>query len=252
MITSKPRFMATRVAARATTDQTDPAVQVTPVVMPAPTPAAYQWAKRGFDLTVAVTVLIVLSPLLLLIALAIKLDDGGPVMISQRRVGLGGRAFNFYKFRSMRADMDHTLAHRAFAQAVIRGEITQGPHSNGGLLKPAGVGSGTVVTRVGKVLRKTSLDELPQLFNILAGQMSLVGPRPSVDYEAEVYFDHFLPRLSVLPGLTGLAQVNGRSSIPFAEIVRWDLTYVQARSFWLDMQILRKTLTVVVRMHHTG
>lgn len=252
MITSKPRFMASPGAAVPPGALSAPAegAQITPAVTPAPTPVAYQLAKRSLDLTVAVTVLIILSPLLLIIALAIKLDDGGPIIISQRRVGMGGRAFDFYKFRSMRADMDHRAAHRGFAQAVIRGEITQGPRSNGGLLKPTG--NGAIITRVGKVLRKTSLDELPQLFNILVGQMSLVGPRPSLDYEAEAYFDHFLPRLSVLPGLTGLAQVNGRSSIPFAEIVRWDLTYIEARSLWLDIRILCQTLSVVTRMHHTG
>lgn len=252
MITSKPRFIAP-VAAPTTPGRSLVASEralVTPLVAPASAPPAYRWAKRGLDLIVAATALIILSPLLLIIALAIKLDDGGPVIISQRRVGLGGRVFAFYKFRSMRADMDHAAAHRAFAQAVIRGEITQGPRSNGGLLKPTG--NGAVITRVGRILRKTSLDELPQLFNVLAGQMSLVGPRPSLDYEAEAYYDHFLPRLSVLPGLTGLAQVNGRSSIPFADIVRWDLTYIEARSFWLDMQILRHTVSVVVRMRHTG
>lgn len=252
MITSKPRFMAS-IGTPATPDAIAAELkhsQVTPVVMPAPAPFAYCWAKRGFDVAVALTALIVLSPLLMIIALAIKLDDGGPVIISQRRVGLGGQGFDFYKFRSMRADRNHAVAHRAFAQAVIRGEITQGPRSNGGLLKPTG--NGAMITRVGRVLRKTSLDELPQLVNVLAGQMSLVGPRPSLDYEAEAYFDHFLPRLSVLPGLTGLAQVNGRSSIPFAEIVRLDLAYIEARSFWLDVQILRQTLSVVVRMRHTG
>lgn len=252
MITGKPRFMAS--VAAPTTAGINPDVHertlVTPAVLPALAPRAYRWAKRGFDLTVAATALILLSPLLLIITLAILLDDGGPVIITQRRVGLGGRPFAFYKFRSMRADRDHSVAHRAFAQAVIRGEITQGPRSNGGLLKPTG--NGAVITRVGRILRRTSMDELPQLFNVLIGQMSLVGPRPSLDYEAEAYYDHFLPRLSVLPGLTGLAQVNGRSSIPFAEIVRWDLAYIETRSFWLDMQILRQTVSVVVRMRHTG
>lgn len=259
MITSKPRFMASLGVATSTEASSVPAsldqdngMQITPAVMPAPTSAAYRWSKRGFDLAVSLTALLFLSPLFVLIAVAIKLDDGGPIIISQRRVGLGGRVFSFYKFRSMRADMDHTVAHRVFAQAVIRGEITQGPKSNGGLLKPTALGNGAAITRVGRILRKTSLDELPQLVNVLSGQMSLVGPRPSVDYEAEAYFDHFLPRLSVLPGLTGLAQINGRSSIPFAEIVRWDLAYIEARSFWLDVRILRQTLSVVVRMRHTG
>jgi len=109
-----------------------------------------------------------------------------------------------------------------------------------------------VITRVGKILRKTSLDELPQLFNILKGDMSLVGPRPSIDYEAEAYFDWYLPRLSVLPGITGLAQINGRSSIPFPEIVEWDLQYIEKVSIWLDIQILLHTIPVVIGMRDTG
>lgn len=252
MIISKPRFMVS--AGLATRPEPGPAAAehglATPLVAPAAAPLAYRYAKRSFDLSLAIIALIILSPLLLLIALAIKLDDGGPVILVQKRVGLGGRAFDFYKFRSMRADMDHTAAHRAFAQAVIRGEITQGPRSNGGLLKPTG--NGASITRVGRILRKTSLDELPQLVNVLVGQMSLVGPRPSLDYEVAVYYDHFLPRLSVLPGLTGPAQVNGRSSIPFAEIVGWDLAYIDARSFWLDLKILCQTVPVVARMRHSG
>ncbi len=224
--------------------------QVTPVVSPAPTSPGYRLGKRAFDLIFVTLALLLLSPLMLLIYLAIKLEDGGPAIITQRRVGLGGRAYHFYKFRSMTVDVDHSFAHREFAQQVIRGEITKGPSSNGGLLKPTN--EGRVITRVGRILRKTSLDELPQLFNIILGDMSLVGPRPSIDYEAEVYYDWYLPRLSVLPGITGLAQINGRSSIPFPEIVRWDLRYIAERSLWLDLKIVIKTLPVVVGMRNTA
>ncbi len=213
-------------------------------------PWRYRLTKRVFDFVVALILLVLFSPLFLLIYIAIKLDDGGPAIIVQKRVGLGGKTFRFYKFRSMIHTQDHTQANKEFAQRVIRGEITRAPKENGGLLKPAT--NGRVITRVGRVLRKTSLDELPQLFNILKGDMSLVGPRPSIDYEAEAYLDWYLPRLSVLPGITGLAQINGRSSIPFPEIVRWDLKYIEHPSFWQDLKILIRTLPVVIGMKNTG
>jgi lipopolysaccharide/colanic/teichoic acid biosynthesis glycosyltransferase len=213
-------------------------------------PTHYRVMKRVFDFTVALLALIVLAPVFLLIFLAIKLDDGDPVIIVQKRVGLGGKVFDFYKFRSMIHNLDHSQANREFAQKVIRGEITQAPKENGGLLKPKH--NGRVITRVGKFLRKTSLDELPQLFNILKGDMSLVGPRPSIDYEAEAYLDWYLPRLSVLPGITGLAQINGRSSIPFPEIVKWDVKYLKNASFLLDFRILLQTIPVVIGMRDSG
>ncbi len=249
MITSKPQIVSPtlRPAASHYVDKSDYIVGPVPV---ATLPAHYRVAKRIFDFTAALLALILLSPLILLIALAIKLDDGDPVIIVQKRVGLGGKVFDFYKFRSMVHHLDHSQTNREFAQKVIRGEITQAPKENGGLLKPAS--NGRVITRVGKILRKTSLDELPQLFNILKGDMSLVGPRPSIDYEAEAYFDWYLPRLSVLPGITGLAQINGRSSIPFPEIVEWDLQYIEKASLWLDLQILLHTIPVVIGMRDSG
>jgi len=213
-------------------------------------PAHYRIIKRAFDFTVALLLLILLSPIFLAIYLAIKLDDGGPAIIVQRRVGRGGRVFDFYKFRSMVHTQNHSQASKEFAQRVIRGEITEAPKENGGLLKPAH--NGRVITRVGRILRKTSLDELPQLYNILKGDMSFVGPRPSIDYEAEAYLDWYLPRLSVLPGITGLAQINGRSSIPFPEIVRWDLKYIEEASILLDLKIFLRTIPVVIGMKNTG
>lgn len=249
MITSKPQIVSPTLRPTAShyVDEGDYIVGPVPV---AALPAHYRVMKRIFDFTVALLALIVLSPLILLISLAIKLDDGDPVIIVQKRVGLGGKVFDFYKFRSMVHHLDHSQTNREFAQKVIRGEITQAPKENGGLLKPAS--NGRVITRVGKILRKTSLDELPQLFNILKGDMSLVGPRPSIDYEAEAYFDWYLPRLSVFPGITGLAQINGRSSIPFPEIVEWDLQYIERASIWLDIQIILHTIPVVIGMRNTG
>jgi len=248
MITSKPRIIGP--ALRPNVHAQTHTASVAESAPHTTSSAVYRIAKRFFDFSVALVLLIILSPLFLLIALAIKIDDGDPVLIIQKRVGLGGKPFKFYKFRSMTVGGAQKEDHRKFAQQVIRGEITKGPHSNGGLLKPTG--NGRVITHVGKILRKTSVDELPQLYNILIGDMSLVGPRPSMDYEVEVYKDWYMPRLSVLPGITGLAQINGRSSISFPEIVRWDLHYIEIRSFWTDISIILKTLPVVVGMRHTG
>ena len=249
MITSNPQIVSPALRATSTHEHDDGLYIVGPVPV-ANLPTHYRVAKRVFDFTVALLALILLSPVILLIALAIKLDDGDPVIIVQKRVGLGGKVFDFYKFRSMVHNMDHAQTNKEFAQKVIRGEITSAPKENGGLLKPAT--NGRVITRVGKILRKTSLDELPQLFNILKGDMSLVGPRPSIDYEAEAYYDWYLPRLSVLPGITGLAQINGRSSIPFPEIVKYDLRYIEEASIWLDLKIIIKTIPVVIGMRNTG
>ena len=249
MITSKPQIVTPTLRPTASLHHDEDRYIVGPVPI-AQLPTHYRLLKRSFDFAVALIALILLSPVFLLIALAIKLDDGDPVIIVQKRVGLGGKVFKFYKFRSMIHNRDHTKTNREFAQKVIRGEIVQPPKENGGLLKPKS--NGRVITRVGKILRKTSLDELPQLFNILKGDMSLVGPRPSIDYEAEAYFDWYLPRLSVLPGITGLAQINGRSSIPFPDIVRWDLQYIEQASIWLDIKILLRTIPVVVGMRNTG
>ncbi|MCP4164795.1 MAG: sugar transferase [Chloroflexi bacterium] len=248
MITSKPQIVGSALRPTVATQVQMPKTQV--LVPPAKTATLYRVSKRSFDLIVACMLLVLLSPLYLLIFFAIKLDDRGPVLIVQNRVGLGGKVYNFYKFRSMTVGVNHMDEHRAFAQHVIRGEITKGPQSNGGLLKPTG--DGRAITRVGRVLRRTSLDELPQIFNVIIGNMSLVGPRPSMDYEVEAYYDWYLPRLSVLPGITGLAQINGRSSIPFPEIVSWDLQYIEKRSCTYDLRILYKTLPVVASMSDTG
>lgn len=250
MITTKPQIIGSALRSSLPGHPTNSTSHATNLVELAPTRPSYRLSKRTLDLALSLLLVVLLSPVLTIIWLAIKLEDGGPAIIRQRRVGLGGQVFSFYKFRSMTRDVDHSLSHRAFAQQVIRGEITKGPHSNGGLLKPTG--DGRMITRVGRVLRKTSMDELPQLFNVILGDMSLVGPRPSIDYEAEVYYDWYLPRLSVLPGITGMAQIHGRSSIPFPQIVRWDLQYVEQRSFWLDLKIMVQTAPVVLRMRNTG
>ncbi|HEY64437.1 MAG TPA: sugar transferase [Caldilineae bacterium] len=207
----------------------------------------YELAKRILDVTLASILLIILSPLMLLIAIAIKLDSPGPVIYVQRRLGKNGRVFRFYKFRSMTADQDHTVAHREFVRAYINGNGTENQQH---LYKPAG--NGRCITRVGRILRRTSLDELPQLVNVIKGDMSLVGPRALPDYELEQYNEWHRRRLEVLPGITGLAQISGRSRLTFNEIVSLDIKYIENRSLALDLWILLKTIPVVLSGKDAG
>lgn len=208
----------------------------------------YERMKRLFDIVLSASLLLLLLPILLLIAFAIKLDSPGPVLFVQRRTGRYGRPFNFFKFRSMSYSPHHEELHREYARQYANGGVqataTEAIH------KP--IHSGLVITRVGNVLRKTSLDELPQLWNILRGDMSFVGPRAWADYELENYKDWHYRRLEVLPGLTGLAQINGRSALAFDEIIRLDIDYIDRRSLWLDTQIMFKTVPVVLTGKNTG
>jgi len=191
--------------------------------------------KRVFDMTATAIGLILISPLMLAIALAIKLDSPGPVFFRQQRVSIKGRRFWMYKFRSMRIDAEAQLdkiIHLNERKDNLMFKMKDDPR----------------ITRVGKFLRRTSLDELPQLFNVLRGEMSLVGPRPPLPREVEHYAPHHRQRLEVLPGLTGLWQVSGRSQITdFEDVVRLDLTYIRNWSLWLDFKILLKTLPAVIR-----
>ncbi len=207
----------------------------------------YELAKRFLDVTLAAFLLVILSPLLLAIAVAIKLDSPGPVIYVQRRLGKDARVFRFYKFRSMTAGVDHTIVHREFVRDYINGNGT-GNHQQ--LYKPAS--NGRCITRVGKFLRRTSLDELPQLVNVLKGDMSLVGPRALPDYELEQYNEWHRRRLEVLPGITGLAQISGRSHLTFNEIVALDIKYIAGRSLALDLWILLKTIPVVLSGKDAG
>lgn len=189
--------------------------------------------KAGFDKTVALIGLLLLAPLLGLIALAIRLCDGGPAIFRQIRVGKDGQPFQVYKFRTMVPDAEARRADLAALNEV------QGP-----LFK---IHADPRVTRIGGWLRRYSLDELPQLVNVLTGAMSLVGPRPALPEEAAKYVDHVRRRLVVKPGMTGLWQVNGRSDLNWDESVRLDLRYVENWSLMLDLQILWKTLGAVLR-----
>lgn len=201
-------------------------------------------AKRGSDLIIALGALLVLSPLWLLIALLIKLDSRGPVFYKQERVGMDGRVFLFYKFRTMRAGTDDA-EHREFQKRYISGQ----PDSNlGDDQRPAyKLRADDRVTRLGRILRRTSLDELPQLFNVLRGDMSVVGPRPPIPYEVESYELWHRKRLDMKPGITGLWQVSGRNRLPFDEMVRMDLYYIENWSLLLDVKIILQTLPVMWR-----
>jgi lipopolysaccharide/colanic/teichoic acid biosynthesis glycosyltransferase len=193
------------------------------------------------DIVAATLLLVLLSPLMLAIAVVIKLTSPGPAILIQERVGRGGRVFPFYKFRSM-YDRPDRSADIKFAREYINGNHLAAVEWDG-IFKPA---ADKRVTSVGKLLRKASLDELPQLLNVLKGDMSFVGPRPSLPYEVDLYQPWHLRRLEVLPGLTGLAQIRGRSSLPFREIVKIDIEYIEKCSMLMDLCILARTLPVVL------
>ncbi len=200
--------------------------------------------KRGSDLMIASLALAALSPLWLLIALLIKLDSRGPAFYKQERVGMDGRVFLFYKFRTMQAVSDDTK-HREYQRRYITG---QSDSNQGDDDRPAfKLRVDERVTRLGRLLRKTSLDELPQLFNVLRGDMSIVGPRPPIPYEVESYELWHRKRLDMKPGITGLWQVSGRNRLPFDEMVRMDLYYIENWSLLLDIKIVLQTLPVMWR-----
>lgn len=197
----------------------------------------YECIKRIFDLLISLAAVILLSPVLLVISLAIRLEDRGPILYRARRVGRGGKPITVYKFRSMRMHADRLedmLTPEELEEYKKNYKLEHDPR----------------VTKVGAFLRKTSLDELPQLFNILAGTLSLVGPRPVLQEETELYGDKRALLLSCKPGLTGLWQVRGRSNVTYEDGRRQalELSYVSHRSLWLDIKILFWTVGAVVRM----
>jgi lipopolysaccharide/colanic/teichoic acid biosynthesis glycosyltransferase len=227
----------------------------------------YAATKRVIDVAVAATALTLLLPVLAACALLVVLDSPGPVFFRQQRVGKNGRLFTMLKFRSMRTGAD-TALHQQYVAAFIGGSLTTrgveraaspAPGTTGGsptaaTPHTAGTTAGGLykltddprVTRVGRWLRRLSLDELPQLWNVLRGEMSLVGPRPPIAYELDHYAQAHMRRLLVVPGLTGLWQVSGRSRTTFEEMVALDLRYIEERSLALDLTILLKTIPVVL------
>jgi lipopolysaccharide/colanic/teichoic acid biosynthesis glycosyltransferase len=198
--------------------------------------------KRPLDVVAAVLLLLVSLPLWPIVALLVKLTSPGPVFYVQAAVGRGGRAFRFYKFRTMRADANNAV-HRRYIARFVRGPDGASSASAGDLHK---MESDARVTAAGSWLRRSSLDELPQLLNVLKGDMSLVGPRPPLPYEYELYDDRARRRLAVRPGITGLYQVTCRSRVSFREMVTIDLEYVERHSLWLDLSIMARTLPAIL------
>lgn len=191
--------------------------------------------RRALDILVSATALLLLLPLLALIALLIRLDSPGPVLFVQRRVGFHGREFQVFKFRSMFLDAEKRL------ESVLAGNERSGP-----VFK---MRQDPRVTRAGRPLRRCSLDEVPQLINVLRGEMSLVGPRPALPREVALYTPLQRCRLSVVPGLTGLWQVSGRANLSFEESVALDLEYVQRQSVWLNIVLILRTVPAVLTGH---
>ena len=196
----------------------------------------YLGAKRGFDFAVCIWLLPVVAILMLLLALIIRLDSPGSILIAQERTGRDGRRFRMYKFRTMVRNAEELKAGLAHLNVLPPPDfkIPKDPR----------------ITRVGMILRQTSLDELPQLFNVLRGDMSLVGPRPT-SFEPTTYSLWHTRRLEVTPGITGLWQLKGRNLTTFDERLRLDIEYIEHRSFWLDLKILLQTVPAVFRRSGT-
>jgi exopolysaccharide biosynthesis polyprenyl glycosylphosphotransferase len=188
--------------------------------------------KRGLDIVVSIVALVLTAPIFAVTTLAIKLDSPGPVIFKQTRVGMNGHHFGCYKFRSMRTDAE-----------VLKEVLAAQNEADGPVFK---MKRDPRVTRVGAVIRKFSIDELPQLVNVLKGEMSLVGPRPALPKEVVQYKFEQLGRLNALPGITGLQQVSGRSDLSFDRWTQLDLQYVSEQSFWQDIKILIKTIPAVI------
>lgn len=193
----------------------------------------YRFVKRGFDILASLMGLILLSPLFLIVAIAIKVDDPrGKVFYSQIRLGRGERPFKMFKFRSMFVDADKKLA-----------DLLKYNEVDGAMFK---MKEDPRVTRIGHFIRKYSIDELPQLINVLKGDMSLVGPRPPLEREVANYSEYAKQRLYVKPGCTGLWQVSGRNSVGFDEMVELDLQYIEKSSFWFDLKIMFMTVKIMI------
>jgi lipopolysaccharide/colanic/teichoic acid biosynthesis glycosyltransferase len=196
------------------------------------------WSKRVLDVTIAFMALVLTGPILLLIAILIRVTSSGPVLFRQARIGAGGRTFVMLKFRTMRDGCPDDL-HRAYVKDLLNGAATQ----QDGLFK---LHNDPRIVPLGRLLRKLSLDELPQLFNVLRGDMSLVGPRPSLPWELQMFPAWAYRRLEVLPGVTGLWQVAGRNRLTMLQGLQLDVQYVEQRSLWLDLRILAKTPIALV------
>ena len=202
-----------------------------------------RWAAvscRVLDIVLSIPLIIVLAPLFALIALTIRLDSPGRAIYRQKRLGRDLEAFTILKFRSMRTDAADAQ-HREYVIGLINGTVTEA--GDGSMYK---LTQDDRITRVGGFLRRTSLDELPQIWNVLRGDMSLVGPRPPLHYEVEHYRPAWFARFAVKPGVTGLWQVSGRCELSVEDMIALDLEYVRHRGLWMNVKILARTLPVVL------
>ncbi|MDY4721994.1 MAG: exopolysaccharide biosynthesis polyprenyl glycosylphosphotransferase [Clostridium paraputrificum] len=191
----------------------------------------YKFFKRVIDIVCSLSGLLLLSPVLIIVSILIKLESDGPIIFSQDRIGYKGQKFKMYKFRSMVVNAEE-----------LKKKLAERNEMSGPMFK---MKNDPRVTKVGKFIRKTSIDELPQLINILKGEMSLVGPRPSLPKEVKEFEPWMMERLDVKPGLTCYWQVSGRNSIDFKEWMNLDIKYVRERSFWLDIKLIIKTIFVL-------
>ena len=194
--------------------------------------SGYLLTKRVIDIVGALVGLLLLSPFVLVVAILIKIQDPrGPIFFKQQRIGKDGQTFYMYKFRSMVTNAEELLK-----DLLEKNEIS------GAMFK---MKKDPRITKVGKFIRKTSIDELPQLWNVMKGEMSLVGPRPPLPREVEEYDDYDKQRLTVTPGCTGLWQISGRNSLGFKEMVELDLKYISERNIWMDIKVILKTFLVL-------
>jgi lipopolysaccharide/colanic/teichoic acid biosynthesis glycosyltransferase len=210
------------------------------------TRASRRWTLRAYrvlDLAIGALVLLVCAPLLVAITIAVRLDSDGPALFRQLRLGRGRCPFTMHKFRTMRTECDETV-HREYVRELLDGE--ERSHATGDGRDLYKLAADDRVTRVGRVLRRTSLDELPQVFDVLCGHMSLVGPRPVIPYEAELYPPDYEPRFAVKPGMTGLWQVNGRSERTYREMVDLDVRWAEGHSLGLYLSVLARTPWVLL------
>ncbi len=207
----------------------------------------YAPLKRALDIAVSLGLILFFAPLMLLISIGIRISSPGPILYRQTRIGKGGKPFRMLKFRSMQVVNNPDL-HREYVQMLIKQNTD-----------PQALGKASVklvgdprITGVGKHLRKFSLDELPQFFNVLRGEMSLVGPRPPLPYEYEVYQDWHKQRMNVSPGITGLWQVKAHNTVAFDDMVRLDIEYIKTMNLWLDLKIMALTPVEMIRGKGSG
>jgi lipopolysaccharide/colanic/teichoic acid biosynthesis glycosyltransferase len=211
----------------------------------APSRSRYDAAKRAVDVSLGLVLFVLFLPLMLLVAIAVRLNSPGPVLFKQRRLGRDMRPFTVLKFRTMAVDSSPEL-HQQYIAELVNSDpgATANGNGNGQVKK---LTADPRVTGVGRILRRVSLDELPQLFNVIRGSMSLVGPRPALEYELEHYRAEHFERFNVRPGVTGLWQVSGRNSLGFREMLDLDVEYAQEATLATDLRILARTPVAAVR-----